>query len=210
VTAPPAIYTSLSPSGAPLIYLKDSVSHTNYLVDTGAAISLLPFSSSLSPTGPVIVNANGSPIPSWNFVRKQLKFGKNSFVHSFLQAKVSQPILGLDFLSRYNITIDCNASRVLFPSPKPLPAFSVTPPPHPVPATPTANHSPPPLASSPLSPPTSQCPPDVLALLNRYPSVTCPSYSSPPPLTSKCYKKFWACLIFTDGFCRALPVSLSH
>jgi hypothetical protein len=129
VTAPPAIYTSPSPSGAALIYLKDSVSHTNYLVDTGAAISLIPFSSSLSATGPEIVNANGSAIPSWNFVRKQLKFGKNSFVHSFLQAKVSQPILGLDFLSRHNISIDCKASRVLFPQPMPLPVFATAPPP---------------------------------------------------------------------------------
>jgi hypothetical protein len=69
-TAPPAIYTSLSPSRAPLIHLKDSATHTSYLVDTGAAISLLPFSSPLSPTGPEIVIANGSPIPSWNFVRR--------------------------------------------------------------------------------------------------------------------------------------------
>jgi hypothetical protein len=124
VTAPPAIYTSPSPSGADLIFLKDSVSHTNYLVDTGAAISLLPFNSSLAATGPAIVNANGSAIPSWNFVRKQLKFGKHSFVHSFLQAKVSQPILGLDFLSRHGISVDCKASRVLFPQSKPLPVFA--------------------------------------------------------------------------------------
>ena len=132
VTAPPAIYTSPSPSGADLIFLKDSVSHTNYLVDTGAAISLLPFNSSLAATGPAIVNANGSAIPSWNFVRKQLKFGKHSFVHSFLQAKVSQPILGLDFLSRHGISVDCKASRVLFPQPKPLPVFATTPPPPPI------------------------------------------------------------------------------
>jgi hypothetical protein len=132
VTAPPAIHTSPSPSGAALIYLKDSVSHTNYLVDTGAAISLVPFNSSLSATGPAIVNANGSAIPSWNFVRKQLKFGKNSFVHSFLQAKVSQPILGLDFLSRHNISIDCKASRVLFPQSKPLPVFATAPPSPPI------------------------------------------------------------------------------
>jgi hypothetical protein len=137
VTAPPAIFTSPSPSGADLIFLKDSVSHTNYLVDTGAAISLLPFNSSLAATGPAIVNANGSAIPSWNFVRKQLKFGKHSFVHSFLQAKVSQPILGLDFLSRHGITVDCKASRVLFPQPKPLPVFATTAPPpaHPLPST---------------------------------------------------------------------------
>ena len=133
MTAPPAIYTSPSPSGADLIYLKDSVSHTNYLVDTGAAISLVPFNSSLAATGPAIVNANGSAIPSWNFVRKQLKFGKHSFVHSFLQAKVSQPILGLDFLACHGISVDCKASRVLFPQPKPLPVFATSPTPRPPP-----------------------------------------------------------------------------
>ncbi len=180
VTAPPAIHTSTSPSGASLIYLKDSVSHTNYLVDTGAAISLIPFSSSLSPTGPAIVNANGSPLPSWNFVRKQLKFGKNSFVHSFLQAKVSQPILGLDFLSRHNVSIDCNASRVLFPPPKPLPVLAIPPPPPPTSVAPTANPPNTPTFGLPLPPPVSQCPPDVLALLARYPTVTCASLTTWP------------------------------
>ncbi len=182
VTAPPAFYTSPMPSGAPLIHLKDSVSHTHYLDDTGAAISLLPFSSTLPPTGPAIVNAivNGSPIPSWNFVRKQLKFGKHSFVHRFLQAKVAQPILGLDFLSCHSITIDCNASRVLFPSPTPPPVFSVTPPPIPSSATPTLTPTAPTPATSLLPPPTSQCLPDVLTLLHRYPSVTCPSLTTWP------------------------------
>ncbi len=150
-------------------------------IDTGAAISLIPFSSSLLPTGPAIVNANGSPIPSWNFVRKQLKFGKNSFVHSFLQAKVSQPILGLDFLSRHNISIDCKASRVLFPPPKPLPVFSIPPPPPPPsPTTPTADLPNTPPLGSPSPPPVSQCPPDVLALLTRYPTVTCASLTTWP------------------------------
>ena len=154
MTAPPAIYTSPSPSGADLIFLKDSVSHTNYLVDTGAAISLVPFNSSLAATGPAIVNANGSAIPSWNFVRKQLKFGKHSFVHSFLQAKVSQPILGLDFLSRHGISVDCKASRVLFPQPKPLPVFATTPPP-PAPLRPSARHAPPWVANTAAGVPVS-------------------------------------------------------
>jgi hypothetical protein len=61
-----------------------------------------------------LVNANGSTIPSWNFVKKQLKFGNHCFTHSFLQAKVAQPILGVDFLSRHSLAIDCNSSRVLY------------------------------------------------------------------------------------------------
>jgi len=63
-------------------------------VDTGADLSLLPYNSLLFPSGPAIVNANGSTIPSWNFVKKQLKFGNHCFTHSFLQAKVAQPIIG--------------------------------------------------------------------------------------------------------------------
>jgi hypothetical protein len=176
VTALPAIYTSPSPSGAALIFLKDSVSHTNYLVDTGAAISLIPFNSSLAATGPAIVNANGSAIPSWNYVRKQLKIGKHAFVHSFLQAKVLQPVLGLDFLSRQGISVDCKASRVIFPQPKPLPVFATTPSPPP----PSAQLPVTPPLSSPPPPPVSQCPPDVLSLLARYPAVTCASLTTWP------------------------------
>jgi hypothetical protein len=174
------IYTLPSPSGAALIYLKDSASHTNYLIDTGAAISLIPFNSSLAATGPAIVNANGSAIPSWNFVRKHLKFGKNSLVHSFLQAKVSQPILGLDFLSRYGISVDCKASRVLFPQSKPLPVFATAPPPPPISAKVSADLPATTPLSSPPPPPVSQCRQDVLSLLARYPAVTCASLTTWP------------------------------
>ncbi len=156
MTAPPAIYTSPSPSWADLIFLKDSVSHTNYLVDTGAAISLVPFNSSLAATGPAIVNANGSAIPSWNFVRKQLKFGKQSFVHRILQAKVSQPILGLDFLSRHGISVDCKASKVLFPNQSHclfLPPLRLPHPP--APHRPTARHTHPQFATTAASVPES-------------------------------------------------------
>jgi hypothetical protein len=94
------------PPGAALIYLKDSSTHTSYLVDSGAALSLVPHRSLLQPTGLVIVNANGGTIPSWQFVTKSLYFGKYRFQHSFLQANVSQPILGADFLKAYNAILD--------------------------------------------------------------------------------------------------------
>jgi hypothetical protein len=46
-----------------LIFLKDSKSNLNFLVDSGASISILPHSSSVPPTGPHLVGANGNIVP---------------------------------------------------------------------------------------------------------------------------------------------------
>ena len=63
VVAPAATAAASSPpTGAPLIYLKDRCSHISYLVDTGAAISLVPYKSPLKASGPVIVNVSGQKI----------------------------------------------------------------------------------------------------------------------------------------------------
>jgi hypothetical protein len=83
IVAPAVFLATPSAAGAPLIHLKDTKTHISYLVDTGAAISLLPFSSSQHPSGPKLINASGASIPSWNFVFKNLKFGNHTFVHSF-------------------------------------------------------------------------------------------------------------------------------
>jgi hypothetical protein len=89
---------SASLAGAPLLHLTDDITRVRYLVDSGAALSLLPHCSLLLPSGPPIINVNGGNIPSWQFVDRPLHFGNNCFTHSFLQANVSQPILGADFL----------------------------------------------------------------------------------------------------------------
>jgi hypothetical protein len=60
----------------------------------------------LPSSGPKLTNANGKPIASWKFVEKTLQFGKHTFKHLFLQANVSQAIIGLDFLHANSITID--------------------------------------------------------------------------------------------------------
>ena len=97
VAAPAATAATSSPTGAPHIYLKDRRSHVRYLVDTGAAISLVPYKSPLKASGPDIVNVSGQKIATWQFVSKFLHFGPRKIVHTFLQADVSQPILGMDF-----------------------------------------------------------------------------------------------------------------
>jgi hypothetical protein len=63
------------------------LTNTHYLVDTGAALSLIPFNSTSPPSGPTIVNANGKPIPSWNFISQNVQFHNNQFSHSFFASK---------------------------------------------------------------------------------------------------------------------------
>jgi hypothetical protein len=48
-----------------LIFLKDSKNSLNFLVDSGASISILPHSSSAPPTGLHLVGANGKIVPVW-------------------------------------------------------------------------------------------------------------------------------------------------
>jgi hypothetical protein len=132
---------SPSPTGAvQLIFLKDSHTHIKYFVDTGAALSLFPFWSTLPSSGSKLTNANGKPIVSWKFVVKTLHFGKFIFKHNFLQANDTQAILGLDippptwiqnrFLfrplnqiclpsTRYRTCLPSQARRTFFPSPTP-------------------------------------------------------------------------------------------
>ncbi len=179
------ILTNNSPGGRPCIAVRGSChlpegslhTHLLYLVDTGAAISLLPYSSHLYPSGPKIVNASGEKIPSWHFVQKKMQFGSHSFTQNFLQAKVDQPVLGIAFLSKNSLTIDCNKGRVIFPSyisSFSFPVHSATSP------SPTLSSTSPSPSLTSTPPPFTSFPPDIAQLLFRFPSVTTPASSRWP------------------------------
>jgi hypothetical protein len=68
ISTPAVAHASPSRTWASFIYLKNSRTHTSYLVETGAAVSLL---YPLHPSGPAIINGGGH-IPSWSFLQKQL------------------------------------------------------------------------------------------------------------------------------------------
>jgi len=96
-----------------LIYLQDSQSAQKFLVDTGAAVSVLPHRSSIPPSGPSLSGADGKPIASWGTVRKKLCFGLQTFLCSFILAAVSKPILGIDFLAAHRLLVDPYSRQVL-------------------------------------------------------------------------------------------------
>jgi hypothetical protein len=62
----------LGTGGEPLIYLFDALSNRNFLVDTGASCSVVPYYSPASPSGPRLFSADGSPVATWGSKELQL------------------------------------------------------------------------------------------------------------------------------------------
>jgi hypothetical protein len=96
-----------------LVFLQDDKSKQNFLVDTGAAVSVLPHTEPAAPTGPPLAGADGKSIPSWGSVTRTLSFGLRTFLCTFILAAVSKPILGTDFLAKHRLLVDPAAGQVL-------------------------------------------------------------------------------------------------
>ena len=96
-----------------LVYHQDSKSHTRYLVDTGAAVSVLPHSSPSPSSGQPLTGADGKSIASWGTVTRTLCFGIRTFLCTFILAAVSKPILGTDFFAAHRLLVDPFSRLVL-------------------------------------------------------------------------------------------------
>ena len=105
--------------GLPLTINATILNHSyNFLIDTGASISLIPFNTSLPtlrPTGISLQTASQSKIECYGELDVNIALPKlrRTFNWSFVVAKVSQPILGIDFLSHYGLIIDCKLRQLI-------------------------------------------------------------------------------------------------
>lgn len=91
--------------------IHDKTDHTKYLIDTGADVSVVPFSSFVKPNisvrVPKLYAANGSAIKTYGVLRKQVNLDmRRDFTWNFIIADVKQPIIGVDFLSEFNLLVD--------------------------------------------------------------------------------------------------------
>jgi hypothetical protein len=57
-----------------LIYLQDTATEQKFLVDTGAAVSVLPHRSQAPSSGVPLTGADGRPIASWGNVTVLITF----------------------------------------------------------------------------------------------------------------------------------------
>jgi hypothetical protein len=102
------------PANAGLSFLTDELTNDRYLVDTGATLSIVPCNQNSSPSGPLLKGADGQPIPSWGFIQKTVQFQGKLFTSSYLQAAVAGPILGIDFLRKFKVTVAPEINQTQF------------------------------------------------------------------------------------------------
>ena len=98
-----------------LLSFQDSVTGTRFLIDTGASYSVVPYTSSDPQQGPKIVTADKRPIPCWGREPRQVSAGGRTYTVDFLLAAVAFPILGMDFLEKFQLDVSPQRRALLGP-----------------------------------------------------------------------------------------------
>ena len=93
-----------------LLYVADKNNKCKYLIDTGAAVSVLPKSCAnrISDADCLpLVAANNTTINTYGNSKRVVDVGlKRDYPWPFIVADVQQPIIGADFLIHYNLLVD--------------------------------------------------------------------------------------------------------
>ena len=96
----------------------DPETKIDYLIDSGAARSLIPrryVKGSHKRAAFTMQAANGSPIPTYGKKQFPLNYGPNRYTWNFIVADVFMPIIGADFLYYYSLAVDVR-HRCLLPT----------------------------------------------------------------------------------------------
>jgi hypothetical protein len=87
-----------------LIFLQDKHNNFRCLDDSGASLSISPHADTAPPMGPHLVGANNT-IPAWGFRCFIICFSGKNFEFNFLLAAIATPLLGMDFLTHFGLSI---------------------------------------------------------------------------------------------------------
>ena len=92
-----------------LALISDSSSGASFLVDTGSSY-IIPHSSHLPPTGPLLRSANGQWISYWGEQQLAVVCCGHRYTWAFLLADVQLNIIGVDFLQHFQLLVDVEAN----------------------------------------------------------------------------------------------------
>jgi predicted aspartyl protease len=102
---------------AKLCFITDKKSNKDFLVDTGATLSLVPFQSAAAAIGPKLQAENKQAIKTWNFMNSAVKFNGQEYTFAFLRADVPFPIVGLDFVRFFGMQVNPSYPVILIAPP---------------------------------------------------------------------------------------------
>lgn len=97
----------------------DRKNNLNFLVDTGANVSVLPFAvfkckNKCLPEKFALFAANGTKIETYGTHSLSLDLRlRRDFKWTFIVANVKQPILGADFISHYGLLVVLRTKRLI-------------------------------------------------------------------------------------------------
>lgn len=100
------------------LFVTDRRSRMQFLVDTGSDLCVFPRSAlpgrREKTTEYQLCAANGTPINTYGFTTIYLNLGlRRDFTWQFIVADVTKAIIGVDFLSFYNLIVDCRNQRLI-------------------------------------------------------------------------------------------------
>ena len=80
---------------------------------TGISLATIPAASRVKQSRVKLAAANGTPISAYGQQMRQIKIGGKFYSFVFLIAEVSRPILGLDFLQAFRMSIDLSSRQLI-------------------------------------------------------------------------------------------------
>ncbi|XP_059224057.1 uncharacterized protein LOC131997313 [Stomoxys calcitrans] len=96
------------------LFITDKKSKIQFLVDTGAEISVYPSKNRKNPQKLSLYAANGTEIKTFGSINLSLDLGlRRPFSWSFILADVSRPIIGADFLRQFHLLPDLNTRKLV-------------------------------------------------------------------------------------------------
>ena len=108
--------TSFTRNKRRILTLLDKTTNQQFLIDTGAEVSILPASPSDTLKTPTsyLHAANGTSIPVYAERSLTLNLGlRRTFRWIFYVAAVKQPIIGADFLTHYKLLVDLSRRSLI-------------------------------------------------------------------------------------------------
>jgi transposase InsO family protein len=99
------------------LFVTDCRSKIQFLIDTGSDLCVFPRSAlrdRREKTNYQLCAANGSTINTYGYIQFNINLGlRRNFHWQFIVADVTKAIIGVDFLSHYNVLVDVRNKRII-------------------------------------------------------------------------------------------------